>query len=413
MTTLRETILSHLKGTTGQAPVYLDDLRKKLAKICDDPNLLHSALDALYSEHQINRASGEKRGVKYMAYWSTGTVQTFPPGASYGRATQPPRRVAIRDTESKPINTAQPIAPTTKPETTMNQTITPATATHQSIVLDLLFPSPTNPRKRFDDAKLGELAESIKQQGILQPLLVREEISSKADAGKPAWPFPNALNTLPTPSGRFEIIAGERRYRAAKLAGLSDIPCFVRNLTDAQVLHAQVIENLQRDDLHPLEEAEGYDKMIKEHGSTAESLGAEIAETYLPKPHPDDAEDKLEALEQHIDKMTPKEHFIFIFDVLMVDSLQVNSWNRERQPTIMLEMSEVLGIDAAAIEKRLAAEDQAKAKAEEKATKAAAKKASTPKPAAQAQAEAESKPKAKTAAKSTKPKAKRKDAIAS
>ncbi|NNM70211.1 MAG: ParB/RepB/Spo0J family partition protein [Gallionella sp.] len=151
---------------------------------------------------------------------------------------------------------------------------TTALAVHQVIALDILDPSPTNPRKRFDEAKLAELATSIKQQGILQPLLVREG-KAHAKSDKPSWPF----STPATPTGRFEIIAGERRYRAAKLAGLSEIPCFVRNLTDTQVLHAQVIENLQRDDLHPLEEAEGYEKLMKEHGSTADSLAVEIGKS--------------------------------------------------------------------------------------------------------------------------------------
>ena len=146
----------------------------------------------------------------------------------------------------------------------MNAPTTPAAlASHQNIALDLLSPSPTNPRKRFDDKKLAELAESMKAQGVLQPLLVREI----------HVPAPGS------PAGRFEIIAGERRYRAAKLAALTEVPCFVRNLTDQQVLHAQVIENLQRDDLHPLEEADGYQRMMTEFGSTAESLGAEIGKS--------------------------------------------------------------------------------------------------------------------------------------
>lgn len=157
-------------------------------------------------------------------------------------------------------------------------TLPEAIADYRLIALDQLAPSKTNPRKRFDDTKLAELAASIKQQGILQPLLVREktEPSGKAPA---SWPFPVADTRPIITTGTFEIIAGERRYRAAKLAGLVDIPCFVRNLTDLQVLHAQVIENLQRDDLHPMEEADGYDRLMKEHGSTAESLANEIGKS--------------------------------------------------------------------------------------------------------------------------------------
>lgn len=134
-----------------------------------------------------------------------------------------------------------------------------------NIPLAKLLASKTNPRKRFDDKKLAELAESIKSQGILQPILVRDA-------------------NFPLPEGSFEIIAGERRYRAAKLAGLSEMPCIVRQLTDTQVLHAQVIENLQRDDLHELEEAEGYERLLKENDAngqpyTADNIALEVGKS--------------------------------------------------------------------------------------------------------------------------------------
>jgi ParB/RepB/Spo0J family partition protein len=141
------------------------------------------------------------------------------------------------------------------------------TVMSRNIDLELLHPSKTNPRKRFNEDKLNELAASIKTQGVLQPLLVRR---MPFDAQHPdAEKFFN----------HYEIVAGERRYRAAKLTDLIEVPCFVRELTDLQVLHAQVIENLQRDDLHPLEEAEGYEKLMKEHGATADSLAAEIGKS--------------------------------------------------------------------------------------------------------------------------------------
>jgi ParB/RepB/Spo0J family partition protein len=150
---------------------------------------------------------------------------------------------------------------------------------HQTITLDRLIPSSTNPRKRFDETKLKELAESIKVQGILQPLLVRA-VTAAPLSPKVVWPFPEPLDKPKTGfAGKFEIIAGERRYRAAKLAGLPEVPCLVRNLTDLQVLHAQVIENLQRDDLHPLEEAEGYEKLMKDHGVKAEELGGQVGKS--------------------------------------------------------------------------------------------------------------------------------------
>lgn len=112
---------------------------------------------------------------------------------------------------------------------------------HQWIPLAKLTPSPLNHRKHFDKAKLDELAESIKVQGVIQPILVR--------------PLDG--------DGTFEVVAGERRYRAAKLAALPDVPAIVRELTDAQALELQVIENGQRVDVHPLEEAEGYEALMR------------------------------------------------------------------------------------------------------------------------------------------------------
>lgn len=161
-----------------------------------------------------------------------------------------------------------------KPDIVQLDTIT---GDYHLIAIDRLFPSATNPRKRFDDTKLKELAESIKTQGVLQPILVRKA------APKSNNPF--CVKTVYSENFRpFEIVAGERRYRAAKLAGLTDMPCFVRELTDLQVLHAQVIENLQRDDLHQLEEAEGYERLMREKDAsgvqyTAESIGAEVGKS--------------------------------------------------------------------------------------------------------------------------------------
>lgn len=145
------------------------------------------------------------------------------------------------------------------------------TTHHKTIAIADLFPSPTNPRKRFDVAKLNELAESIKAQGVLQPILARAEL--KADKS----------DTL-VPTGRYEIIAGERRWRASKIAELTEAPVLVRQLTDQQVLHAQVIENLQRDDLHQLEEAEGYERLLGTKDAdgkhyTAETIAAEIGKS--------------------------------------------------------------------------------------------------------------------------------------
>lgn len=115
------------------------------------------------------------------------------------------------------------------------------TAAAARIALAAITPSTTNPRKRFDAKALEELADSIKKYDVLQPILLRPN-------GGP---------------GKYELVAGERRFRAAKAAGLADIPATVRTLTDAEVLEVQVIENLQREDLHELEEAEGYEQLLK------------------------------------------------------------------------------------------------------------------------------------------------------
>jgi ParB/RepB/Spo0J family partition protein len=113
-------------------------------------------------------------------------------------------------------------------------------------------------RKRFKKAELVELANSIKSHGVLQPIVVR-----------------------PLPKGKapYELVAGERRYTGSEIAGLDLIPCVVRHLTDEQVLEVQLIENLQRADLHPMEEAEGYQELMKKHGHPIEQLHAQVGKS--------------------------------------------------------------------------------------------------------------------------------------
>lgn len=108
-----------------------------------------------------------------------------------------------------------------------------------------LEPSPQNPRKRFDPAELEELGRSIAEKGIIEPLVVRRH---------------------PKKKGKWEIVCGERRWRAAKIAGTETVSCIVRELDDVEVLEIQTIENIQRDDLHPLEEADGYARLMKRPG---------------------------------------------------------------------------------------------------------------------------------------------------
>jgi ParB/RepB/Spo0J family partition protein len=127
-----------------------------------------------------------------------------------------------------------------------------------------LHPSPTNPRKTFNAADLAELTESVKAHGVLQPLLVR------------LWPADYPWQgDMPL----YEIVAGERRYRAAKTAGLQLVPILIRDLSDREVLEIQIIENLQRSDLHPMEEAEGYGLMMQRHGYSADQLAEKIGKS--------------------------------------------------------------------------------------------------------------------------------------
>ena len=115
--------------------------------------------------------------------------------------------------------------------------------------------NPRNPRRQFDEAELQDLASSISQHGIVQPVVVR-------------------------PVGdRYEIIAGERRWRAAQLAGLHEIPVIVRDVDDRTALEIAIVENVQRADLNPLEEALGYDQLIAEYGYTQNDLGGIIGKS--------------------------------------------------------------------------------------------------------------------------------------
>ena len=111
-----------------------------------------------------------------------------------------------------------------------------------------ISPNADQPRKLFDQEKLAELAASIKENGIIQPIIV-----CRSDKG-------------------YRIVAGERRWRAARKAGLAVIPAIIRDLTDTQVLQQALIENIQRQDLNPLEEAQAFEKLYKEHNMTQEKL---------------------------------------------------------------------------------------------------------------------------------------------
>ncbi|HEX2859179.1 MAG TPA: ParB/RepB/Spo0J family partition protein [Alphaproteobacteria bacterium] len=122
-------------------------------------------------------------------------------------------------------------------------------AADRTLLIDQLIPSTVQPRRQFDDAALKALSGSIKAQGVLQPLLVR-----------------------PNKEGKFEIIGGERRWRAAKMAGLTQVPVIIRELDDGRALEVALVENVQRADLNPLEEAAGYQRLVAEFSYTHEDM---------------------------------------------------------------------------------------------------------------------------------------------
>ncbi len=125
------------------------------------------------------------------------------------------------------------------------------------IGLDSIRPNPRQPRQEFDQQALEDLAGSIKEQGVLQPIMVR--------------PVPG--------SQEYELVAGERRLRASKLAGLTDIPAMIRDVTDEQSLAIALIENLQRENLNALEEARGFDQLQKTFGLAQEALAQKVGKS--------------------------------------------------------------------------------------------------------------------------------------
>ena len=130
--------------------------------------------------------------------------------------------------------------------------------TVKAVSPDRIDPNPFQPRSDFDQAELENLADSIRVQGMLQPILVRQH---------------------PTELDRFQIVAGERRFRAAMLAGLTEIPTLLRELDDSDAAVVALVENLQRQDLNALEEADGYQRLLNEFGLTQEALGYAVSKS--------------------------------------------------------------------------------------------------------------------------------------
>lgn len=153
-----------------------------------------------------------------------------------------------------------PVAKPPLPAATPNSAVEPAEAAEpragvQRVALNRIVPCPFQPRKDFPAETLRELADSIKEQGIVQPLIVRER------------------------NGHLELIAGERRWRAAQLLGLSEVPVLLREADDRAVLELALIENLQRENLNPIEEAQGYAQLISQFQLTQELVATKVGKS--------------------------------------------------------------------------------------------------------------------------------------
>jgi ParB family chromosome partitioning protein len=128
----------------------------------------------------------------------------------------------------------------------------------RTLPIEQLSPGPFQPRQRFDQTELEALADSIRENGVLQPVLVRP---------RPGQP------------GSFEIVAGERRWRAAQIARLHEVPVLIRELNDQEALQLAIVENIQRENLSPLEEARGYKRLIEEFANTQDDLAQHVGKS--------------------------------------------------------------------------------------------------------------------------------------
>jgi ParB family chromosome partitioning protein len=168
---------------------------------------------------------------------------------------EPPRNVFELPVAQSP----QPAAPAPQPIASAPTPVLAGEAGPRSLPIDLVQRNPQQPRKHFDEGDLAELAGSIRTHGVLQPILVR-----------------------PIPGGKFEIVAGERRWRAAQRAGLHTIPAVVRELNEVEVLEIAIVENVQRTDLNPIEEAQGFQALIDRFGRTQEEIAEAVGKS---RPH--------------------------------------------------------------------------------------------------------------------------------
>lgn len=136
--------------------------------------------------------------------------------------------------------------------------VMPSVSADRRVPIEMVVRNPRNPRRDFVEEQLEELAQSIKTHGVVQPIVVRSE---------------------PGNTGRYEIIAGERRWRASQRAGLTELPVIIRQVDDREALEIAIVENVQRSDLNPVEEALGYQQLVDEHNYTQADLGTIIGKS--------------------------------------------------------------------------------------------------------------------------------------
>jgi len=138
------------------------------------------------------------------------------------------------------------------------QTVASEGAAEQYVPIEKISPNPEQPRKRFDPQDLDDLANSIREKGVIQPLILRPDPSNRS---------------------RFQIVAGERRWRAAQIAQLHELPVIIRDYTDTEMLEVAIIENIQRADLNPIDEAAGYRQLMDRFGHTQEILAQALGKS--------------------------------------------------------------------------------------------------------------------------------------
>lgn len=164
--------------------------------------------------------------------------------------------------DAAPIEEQKPAAAAPDTEKVKKQEVKSTEPEDRVLYIDIndIRPNSAQPRKNFDETKLNELAESIRSNGVIQPLIVRE-----------------------SKNGGYELVAGERRWRASRIAGLKKVPCIIRNFDDKQNAIVAIIENMQREDLDPIEEALGLKSMTEKYGFTQEQVSASLgrSRTYI------------------------------------------------------------------------------------------------------------------------------------